>query len=162
MKILIVSIYFPPYNSIASLRPYSWAKWWSRQGHEVTVLTMPKRPLPQNFPMPCEGFEVVELPLPGLELIRRFRSGKKVVQKTGQMEAGQIRKSLIGQLLRIAINRLQRHYGVFSTCRMPDIWDIWAFRAARWAMRQQWDAVVTSGGPYSVHWVGLGSQENAI
>lgn len=35
MKILIVSYYFPPQNSIASLRPYSWAKWWRRAGHDV-------------------------------------------------------------------------------------------------------------------------------
>ena len=37
MNILIVSHYFPPGNSIAALRPYSWAKYWSRMGHQVTV-----------------------------------------------------------------------------------------------------------------------------
>lgn len=39
MKIIIVSYYFPPCNSIASLRPVSWAKEWSKLGHEVTVIT---------------------------------------------------------------------------------------------------------------------------
>lgn len=42
MRILIVSTFFPPENSIASFRPYSWAKWWSRAGHEVTVVSTKK------------------------------------------------------------------------------------------------------------------------
>jgi hypothetical protein len=46
MKILIISHYFPPENNmamIATLRPLSWAKYWSRAGHEVCVLTTAKR-----------------------------------------------------------------------------------------------------------------------
>jgi len=39
LKILIISYYYPPCNSIASLRPVSWAKEWSNLGHEVTVIT---------------------------------------------------------------------------------------------------------------------------
>ncbi|NBG65377.1 glycosyltransferase family protein [Acidiluteibacter ferrifornacis] len=39
MKILIISYYYPPCNSIASLRPVSWAKEWTSMGHEVTVVT---------------------------------------------------------------------------------------------------------------------------
>jgi len=39
MKILIIAYFFPPINSIASLRPYGWAKYWAMEGHNVTVLT---------------------------------------------------------------------------------------------------------------------------
>lgn len=42
MKILIVANAFPPLNSIGSLRPYSWAKYWSLVGHEICVLTSEK------------------------------------------------------------------------------------------------------------------------
>ncbi|MHC1784029.1 MAG: glycosyltransferase family 4 protein [Anaerolineaceae bacterium] len=42
MKILIITNAFPPLNSIASLRPYSWAKYWSEVGHEICVLTTEK------------------------------------------------------------------------------------------------------------------------
>jgi glycosyltransferase involved in cell wall biosynthesis len=42
MKILIITNAFPPLNSIASLRPYSWAKYWSEAGHEICVLTTEK------------------------------------------------------------------------------------------------------------------------
>ena len=41
MKILIIAYYYPPetYARMASLRPYSWAKYWSEMGHKVRVLT---------------------------------------------------------------------------------------------------------------------------
>lgn len=42
MKILIIAFYYPPEESwakMASLRPKSWAKYWSRMGHQVYVLT---------------------------------------------------------------------------------------------------------------------------
>ncbi len=45
MKILIISHYFPPENNmamIATLRPLSWAKYWSRAGHEICILTTAK------------------------------------------------------------------------------------------------------------------------
>jgi glycosyltransferase involved in cell wall biosynthesis len=42
MRILIISYYFPPLNTIASHRPYSWARTWSTLGHEVHVLTTAK------------------------------------------------------------------------------------------------------------------------
>lgn len=42
LKILIITYYFPPLNAIGSLRPYPWAKYWSRMGHDVHVLTARK------------------------------------------------------------------------------------------------------------------------
>lgn len=42
MKILIVAFYYPPEDSwakVASLRPYSWQKYWSKLGHQVYVVT---------------------------------------------------------------------------------------------------------------------------
>lgn len=44
MKILVVSHLYPPLNSPASRRVYSWAKYWSEAGHEVAVLTTHKSP----------------------------------------------------------------------------------------------------------------------
>lgn len=42
LHILIVTTAFPPLNSIASHRPYSWAKVWKDEGHTVHVLTLKK------------------------------------------------------------------------------------------------------------------------
>ena len=41
MRILIIAYYFPPetHATMASLRPYSWAKYWSEMGHEICIIT---------------------------------------------------------------------------------------------------------------------------
>jgi glycosyltransferase involved in cell wall biosynthesis len=43
LRILLVAYCFPPMNTIASHRPYGWARTWSELGHEVHVLTPAKR-----------------------------------------------------------------------------------------------------------------------
>lgn len=43
MKIVIVTYNWPPRNAIGSHRPYSWAKYWSKKGHEVFVITAKKK-----------------------------------------------------------------------------------------------------------------------
>ncbi|GAB4255716.1 MAG: hypothetical protein Kow0065_03980 [Methylomicrobium sp.] len=161
MKILIVSVFFPPYNTIASYRAYSWAKWWSKQGHHVTVITPPKKLRPQNTPMSFEGFHVIELPAPGLAFIWRFWSGNDGLNHHYRTENSSfIKKTLSG--LRHLINKFRERYGCFYASRMPDYWDIWAWSATRWATKQSWDAVVTTGGPYSVHWVGLNLKKKQL
>jgi len=55
MKILIIAYYYPPetYAMMASLRPLSWAKYWSQQGHEIQILTTAKnRSIPELTPYP--------------------------------------------------------------------------------------------------------------
>jgi hypothetical protein len=42
-KVLIITYDWPPRNSIATHRPYSWAKYWSIQGFQITVLTSKKK-----------------------------------------------------------------------------------------------------------------------
>jgi glycosyltransferase involved in cell wall biosynthesis len=42
LRILIIAHAFPPMNSTASHRPYSWAKEWRDLGHEIHVLTPAK------------------------------------------------------------------------------------------------------------------------
>jgi len=61
LRILIISEYFPPLNSIASLRPYSFAKYWSKEGHDVTVLTSKKKTDPTiDLNLPTDKFDVIE------------------------------------------------------------------------------------------------------
>jgi hypothetical protein len=43
MKLLIITYFFPPLNSIASLRLYSFAKYLTEFGLDVTVFTTPKK-----------------------------------------------------------------------------------------------------------------------
>lgn len=64
MNILIVAHHFPPENAMASLRPYSWAKYWSKLGHRVCVLTTQKEVFdaPLTLDLDVTPFDVVELP----------------------------------------------------------------------------------------------------
>ena len=39
LKITIITYSWPPRNSISVHRPYSWARYWSQQGHDITILT---------------------------------------------------------------------------------------------------------------------------
>ena len=48
LKIVIISYSWPPRNAISVHRPYSWARYWSEQGNDVTVLTAKKQIL-QHF-----------------------------------------------------------------------------------------------------------------
>ena len=62
LRIVIVTYNWPPRNAIGTHRPYSWAKYWSRAGAKVTVLTARK----QSFDLPLD----LELPeLPGVKVI---------------------------------------------------------------------------------------------
>jgi glycosyltransferase involved in cell wall biosynthesis len=62
-KILIVTYDWPPRNSIATHRPYSWSRYWAAQGLDVTVLTSSKKfydqPLDLDLPK-LDGVKVVE------------------------------------------------------------------------------------------------------
>lgn len=149
LKILLVSFFFPPRNAVASLRPYSWAKWWSKAGFDVTVLTIPKRPRPSDMHMPCEGFRVEEIPPPFFG---------PYLRKLQHVESGSLTPAISKKKekpwpIRF-VDLIRRKYGIFLTCRCPDMADLWAISAARWACERHWDVVVSTGGPYSVHRVG--------
>lgn len=163
MKILIVAVYFPPQNSVASLRPYSWAKYWSRDGHDVTVLTTRKHGHPTDSPYPFTGFEVREVEMP---LFNRLRGvlGKK---NTAQVAASKnvvkstILSALLGRINR-TIQRFQNKYGILNTCRMPDLTDLWAARAYQSVSSEQWDLVVSTAWPYPVHQVAYRLRRNGM
>lgn len=137
MKILIISSFFPPLNSIASLRPYSWAKYWTKEGHDVSVLTTQKYQDPKvMLQLPNTGFKLIEVPVPG------------IAQKMKSRQQNLKPSSLISKTL----SKLRENKGIFSSCRMPDLTDFWtrpAFAAAK--SEGPWDIVVSTAGPYTTH-----------
>jgi glycosyltransferase involved in cell wall biosynthesis len=141
MRILIVSTFFPPLNSIASLRPYSWAKEWGRQGHDVTVLTTEKQQ-DKSVSLNVEhtGYRLIEVPLP------RFIHQAKSSHSQGISKPG------MKQLFKSLFERARHRLGIFNACRMPDFADLW-IKPALNAIKQEtpYDVVVSSAGPYSVH-----------
>ena len=65
MKILIISYYFPPYPSIASLRAGKMAKYLEKFGHEIRVITVKNDP--SSYPLD------VEIPLKNVIYTKWFR-----------------------------------------------------------------------------------------
>ena len=65
LRIIIVTYSWPPRNSISTHRPYSWARYWSKRGADVTVITAKKKifdqPLGMELPK-LEGVKVIEVP----------------------------------------------------------------------------------------------------
>jgi len=152
MKILIVTTYFPPQNSVASLRPYSWAKYWARARHDVTVLTTKKHDHPTNTVYPFTGFVVREVEVPFFNLLRGSL-GKK--SSEGYVKSKKTIKSMLMSFVVGIINKLihwlQVRFGVLNTCRMPDLTDLWVEPAFHAVANEQWDLVVSTAWPYPVH-----------
>lgn len=152
MRILIISTFFPPLNSIASLRPYSWAKYWALAGHDVTVLTTKKAELSVNLKLDHVGYTVIEVP--EAKFIQAMR---KDYQKGNQM-TGSLKFSLKNwtkQKLLHLFNQLRKKTGIFSSCRMPDFADLWIWPAIKTIKDQgSWDLVISTAGPYAVHLIG--------
>jgi len=49
MKILLISYYFPPFNTVGAVRPGKLAKYLERRGHDVHVLTAAEPPFPKGL-----------------------------------------------------------------------------------------------------------------
>ncbi len=155
MKILIVSSYFPPQNAVASLRPYSWAKYWSRAGHDVTVLTTVKRNEKNNTNFDCSGFTLIETPLN-----MPFRTVNAVVKQSDTNSDGYLQKKvslkikILSSIKKIYIKFIEKT-GCFATIRFPDWHDGWIKEAVKHLPCMDYDLLVTTAGPYSVHRAGL-------
>jgi hypothetical protein len=146
MRILIITTFFPPDNSIAADRPYTWAKYWSRAGHDVTVLTLEnnsKQSPSTLFPM--DGFKVVSVTLP------RWIKWMKNQYKATAGQRLRARRGILASAFQF-LNTLRHRYGIFCSLRMPDVTDLWIRPAIKKAKSiGTWDLVVSSSGPYAVH-----------
>ena len=151
MRILILTAFFPPQNSIASLRPYSWAKVWTLLGHKVTVVT-PAKPISKtDLKFENPGYQVIETPLPfWLEKLKGSYQ-ERAVQEEAQ-------KNIFSPIIFLKnksvalFNHLRHKKGVFNSSRMPDFLDFWKKRAWNSIPKEDpWDLVISTSGPYTVH-----------
>lgn len=144
MNILIVSHYFPPFNVVASLRPYSWARTWADLGHQVTVLTT-KHPARVSDLMPdYTGYEVIQVAIPLFSWFHRQLNEASAAREI----PSNLRKP---RLIRRLATYLQKRYGIFITARMPDICDLWIAPALAAVAGRHFDLVVSTSGPYACH-----------
>lgn len=161
MRILIITFYFPPYNAIASYRPYSWAKYWSEDGHDVTVLTTDKgrcdREIRENA-----HFRTIELDLGFAfrvwEEVRR-RCYSKSSTSVSEPRVASVTNASGRDIVRRTIGRINSFLvrkGVLVGSRMPDLTDGWIRPAVRWAEDSgPWDLALSTYGPYTTHYIGM-------
>ncbi len=148
MKILIVSYYFPPMNSVASFRIYSWARVWTDAGHNVTVLTVPK-PLEENLlPVDAGQIEIIECSSFILDVFQKMLSLKG---KAKTLNKNKSTKKLSIRYLFQKLNNWRKHRGIMYTLRMPDYLSLWKRPALKKIKDRKFDAVVSSFGPYVSH-----------
>jgi glycosyltransferase involved in cell wall biosynthesis len=161
MNILIVSTYFPPQHSIASLRVYSFAKNWASDGNQVTVLT--PRKLDEgnlNINISSPEYSLVELPHLGVlqNLIRlKQRQLHRNANRKIDCSKGTTydkRKNPLGIIIEEA-GLIKKRYGIFTTARMPNVHDTWIPKAVRKGKAiidlKNIDMIFSSYGPPASH-----------
>lgn len=150
-RILILTTFYPPRNTIASQRPYAWAKTWSRAGHDVTVITTKKVPREGDTEQPLEGVKVIEVDVPLLSLIGRVYK-QRVPPSAHEQAVGAERKFSLGHHLITGVLKPLRDRGVLALARFPDVSEAWVRPALQAAMElARFDLLISTGWPYTVH-----------
>lgn len=156
MKILIVADYFPPQNSIASLRPYSWAKYWSKMGHDITVLTTKKNKKENDLNLDCSLFTIVEVENSFKEKLKQILGKKVLSQNSNVTNNGVDIKSIIKNKIKLFFEKR----GILATARMPDFNDFIINKAYLALENERYDLVISTAGPYSEHLIAKKFKEN--
>lgn len=134
------------------MRAYGFAKYWTRAGETVDVLTVAHTAAATGLALPFEGFRVIPLDYPRVaaQVLRRLSSPEQpgAPAKVGFAAAAALRR---------LFQHVRARTGIYSSVRMPDHTDPWVPRANEWVDAQQcvWDCVITSSSPYTAHRVGL-------
>lgn len=151
MKILIIANAFPPLNTIASLRPYSWAKYWSRAGHEITVLTTYKAKTASDLELDYSFCKVIEVDYmkahpwlskrirPSESLTDEYYTAKNVSQKKDS-------------LLKVILKKILHNTGVYlADCRYPNIYQLWVKEAIQRVKKEEviYDVAVATYAPFA-------------
>jgi len=163
-SILIVSPFFPPVLSVASLRVYSYAKYWARMGHEVTILTTKKFDEGgEVLNLTNEQFVVIEVPYLNLSLNATYILKKMIGMKRNPpnmekdsetMNAIEHRRNQFSKI-KHALTKITHKFSLFTMARIPSVTDTWirkAFLVGQYQLRKkQYDWIFSSYGPPASH-----------
>lgn len=149
MKILIIAHYFPPENNMAmmaTLRPLSWAKYWSKAGHDVCVLTTAKTEN-QNLQSQLSSNISGSVRIEGV----KYLLSRPEINTKPQVNTQNKRFSLYPFLRKILINTRQ-FIGAGSLFYSSDLWIFPAIQKGL-AIYQEWqfDVIVSTFGPPASH-----------
>ncbi len=134
MKILLITYYWPPKNAIATHRPYSWAKYWSETGADVTVLTS----IENHVETPLD----LELPL---------LKDVNVIKVRNQIKLTKIKK-FIPKKIKNIIKWVNNSINYKNINYLDDYRD-WINSAVFILKKKssQFDIIISTHGPYATH-----------
>jgi hypothetical protein len=149
MKIIILTHYFPPLNSVASLRPYSWARYWTIMGHNVTVVTTKKHRSDFDLNFENNGFIVKEIEYKGFNNTASIKREETIKQNTFSF------KSKLKSYVKQIVLYFRKRYGILSAERIPESIHFWMKPALKTIIEEcsinNTDVVVSTYAPPSAH-----------
>jgi hypothetical protein len=139
-KILIITYDWPPRNSIATHRPYSWAKYLSNIGFQVTVLTAEK----QTYDYP------LNLSLPILDNVKIITVPSSIIT-TKYNFLNKIKKgSKLFSLLNITYKKIRTFFGIEFD---PRNWWSNLIISNKYSINTDFDLIISTYGPQSAHYI---------
>ncbi len=160
MKVLIISYYFPPVQSVASQRLESFARYLAEFGHDVHVLTRGEDDGHESHP---RGYTVYRVKSGFINwLFQKFGFLRKDLPKDAEPAHKASKTTALGRLM-ASLDRFRIARGLGFLGRMPDFTDTWYLACKRW-LRQadEYDWVISSYAPYSSHLAALYARKRGI
>lgn len=154
MKILIIAYFFPPKNTIGSLRPYHWAKYFTEQGHDVTIATVQTRKQRDNLTYDLSKFKIIQEPL----VVKKM--GEYTTQARSVTENSTVGQNKIITLIKKVVYGISSKTGMFYGTRFPDLRMGWVKRVVKRLETENYDVVLSTGCPYIVHTIAYKLKSN--
>ena len=164
MKILIVTWYFPPANTIAAVRLRSMARAFLRDGHDVRVLAAAEIPAAQTLSLDFPEDQVSYTPWAdvldlraSMAKKRKGGGGKESPQPVSADTAPSVQQDQQTSRAPSRSRKMLRKYLLEAVC-LPDSrvgWIPYAYRRGK-ALIESWrpDAIYASGPPFSTNVIG--------
>ena len=152
MKILIVTPLFPPQNAVGALRPYTWAKYWGRMGHEIDVMTVDSYGVNSGLNLDLKNVNIISMPIPILgNLFQKWHNSKNAFSNINNNQGKKNLKIVLKNMYRKFVDKTGCILGV----RFPDMRDLWANKMIKKYKNNNYDFIISTGCPYSVHRIGM-------
>jgi glycosyltransferase involved in cell wall biosynthesis len=133
MRIALLAYYFPPDQSVGSIRPENWAKWLG-EGYDITVVA-PRFGEYRGYEDKI-SYRVVRPRSILLVCLELFNSFRKKIRKRGQVSTSARKPKVKTKSTGVLIYR------------MPCLHDLWLFSSYRAIKTINPDVVIATHGPY--------------
>jgi len=154
MNILIITHFFPPLNEIASLRLYSFAKYWESEGNNIFVLTTTKIDLEGKTDLNLNTNRINISTVGYSNLIYLFKK-KIIIRKFTNIQSIENRENSKLSLAGTILNKINKK-NILGSLR--DVQFFWIKNAYKEAVRlidnNSIDVIFSSYSPGSVHILG--------